>query len=75
MNTCMHQWRIEWINSNSKDIYNITKVSFVKESLSKNEFPKKIWSINIDNDVHHHITMISKGSCDTEDWSNDNNSA
>ncbi len=39
----------------------------------------KIWSstavFNIDNKVswaaNQHIRMISEGSCDTEDWSND----
>ncbi len=35
----------------------------------------KIWSSNTDNNQkwasNQHIRMISEGSCDTEDWSND----
>jgi len=27
--------------------------------------------INVSRAANHHITVISEGSCDTEDWSND----
>ncbi len=35
---------------------------------SKNPEKKKLFSTSAAN---HHIRMISEGSCDTEDWSND----
>ncbi len=41
--------------------------SFIQESL------KKILSSTTDSTliINQHIRMISEGSCDTEDWSND----
>ncbi len=43
------------------------------------QFPQKYWAaqlfstllINVSWAANQHIIMISEGSCDTEDWSND----
>ncbi len=37
----------------------------------KNKFKYEIIIRNVSWAPNHHIRMISEGSCDTEDWSND----
>ena len=47
---------------------------FIKESWKKNIVHKyfvQLYTINVSWAADHHIRMISEGSCDTEDWSND----
>ena len=38
---------------------------------SKNPEKKILYTINVSWAADQHIRMISEGSCDTEDWSND----
>ncbi len=72
INTCIQQGCIKLIKSDSKDMYN--------EDLFKNKFPQKhkgaqrftkLFIRNVSWAANQHIRMISEGSCDTEDWSND----
>ncbi len=51
------------IKSNSKYIYNVTKVIIPWSQIIIIMFIKQ---------PNQHITMISEGSCDTEDWSAEN---
>ncbi len=56
------------------------KFLFIKNPV-KNVFPQNYWAAqlfstliiirNVSGAANHHIRMISEGSCDTEDWSND----
>ncbi len=76
---------IQLIKSNSKDIYNVIKENFlfIKQSCNKgSQCPQKyeteqlfssliIIIINVSWAENQHISMISERSCDTEDWSND----
>ncbi len=44
---------------------------FHKKYLSAQEFSTLIIIHNVSCAANQHIRMISEGSCDTEDWSND----
>ena len=48
---------------------------FIKESWKKKNIVHKyfvqLYTINVSWAANQHIRMISEGSCDTEDWSND----
>ncbi len=74
------------LKSASKDIYNVTKdfnkyypfAFSINQRILKNKIchvSTKIWSsttvFNTDNNQKCFLSMISEGSCDTEDWSND----
>jgi len=80
INTFIHQGRIKLIKSDGKDIYNVTKDSISNKCCSSElSIHQKILKKCINNQIYlilcwssnHHIRMISEGSCDTEDWSND----
>ncbi len=45
---------------------------FIKESWkhTQKQFPQNS-KLNLQHSANQHIRMISEGSCDTEDWSND----
>ncbi len=80
MNAFIQQGRIKFIKSDSNGIYNVTEVCTSNKCCSfelsiHQRILKKLYhgfhkSISNKN-YFQHIRMISEGSCDTEDCSND----
>jgi len=60
INAFIQQGHIELIRSNSKDIYEQICCYITVSTNTSSVFASD-----------HHITVISEGSFDTEDWSND----
>ncbi len=69
MNTFIHQLCIELLKRNIKYIY-IVKKRFLFQ-INVELFSTLIILRNVLLAPNQHIRRISKGSCDTKDWSND----
>ncbi len=80
INTFTQQGCIKLMKSDTKDIYNVAKISISYKCCSFELSTIILSSLTvfiIDNNqkcswaANQHMRMISEGSCDTEDWSND----